>query len=577
MLLVPIQYRCSDYVQHLVRVNKEKEEAVQKARNDLQAKQLRKMEDEKIAQQDPSEPESTTTTSSLTVSSDSAANAEGCGGDVGDSQSVKGSDTDAAVAADIATPGDASKVVSDDKDSSSSSSSGGDGSSKHRKRSGTTVVFSIDNAQDEDINSCKGAQETEPLKKKARLTSHQSSLSSSGTTSGDCGDAGKSEDGGGCNSSGSKDRAEGNSHGGQSLSTNVSDITDSQKGSSTSTSCKEYSSFSSSDPQSGNGTTGSDKTKRASSAASYSDSVSSDAAVAPRGVDRSESGTGKVHHADVIIKERSRSSSKRKNSPSQQADPEATSLDTCFELDYEEVFLKSNVPQILATPSGRIVAHNEFFLRATGLSPKEVDRLTIFSLVQRAKLSNLFELVAAALRDTNEETTNASNENRERQEQQQPSSSEGESEDGVRDASTGDPSEKTLEGPLQNYAAMTLPCVNFHGSSSSSSDDDADDEDDGDDDVANDWNDRSKKDKQKRSPQNRSRKNIRMGPLFMTVTLMADEDVRKRCFHCMFTDCPGTDGALGSITPELLAMLFPGNVGQKQHQRGSNKKMRVSQ
>lgn len=37
---------------------------------------------------------------------------------------------------------------------------------------------------------------------------------------------------------------------------------------------------------------------------------------------------------------------------------------------------------------------------------------------------------------------------------------------------------------------------------------------------------------------------------------MADEDPRKRCFHCVFTDCPGTNGALGSITPELLAMLF---------------------
>ena len=37
---------------------------------------------------------------------------------------------------------------------------------------------------------------------------------------------------------------------------------------------------------------------------------------------------------------------------------------------------------------------------------------------------------------------------------------------------------------------------------------------------------------------------------------MADEDHRKRCFHCVFTDCPGTNGALGSVTPDLLAMLF---------------------
>jgi hypothetical protein len=37
---------------------------------------------------------------------------------------------------------------------------------------------------------------------------------------------------------------------------------------------------------------------------------------------------------------------------------------------------------------------------------------------------------------------------------------------------------------------------------------------------------------------------------------MNDKDPRKRCFHCVFTNCPGTNGALGSITPELLASLF---------------------
>ena len=37
---------------------------------------------------------------------------------------------------------------------------------------------------------------------------------------------------------------------------------------------------------------------------------------------------------------------------------------------------------------------------------------------------------------------------------------------------------------------------------------------------------------------------------------MPDDDVRKRCFHCVFTDCKGTEGKLGFITPELLAKLF---------------------
>jgi hypothetical protein len=45
-------------------------------------------------------------------------------------------------------------------------------------------------------------------------------------------------------------------------------------------------------------------------------------------------------------------------------------------------------------------------------------------------------------------------------------------------------------------------------------------------------------------------------PLYITVTLMTDDEPRKRCFHCVFTDSPGTNGALGSVTPELLSSLF---------------------
>ena len=43
---------------------------------------------------------------------------------------------------------------------------------------------------------------------------------------------------------------------------------------------------------------------------------------------------------------------------------------------------------------------------------------------------------------------------------------------------------------------------------------------------------------------------------FHQVTLMTDKDPRKRLFHCVFTDCPTSNGSLGSITPELLSLLF---------------------
>lgn len=46
----------------------------------------------------------------------------------------------------------------------------------------------------------------------------------------------------------------------------------------------------------------------------------------------------------------------------------------------------------------RSFAGNEFFLKAAGLSEDEVDKTTIFSLVQKDKLSTLFDIVAKSLR-----------------------------------------------------------------------------------------------------------------------------------------------------------------------------------
>lgn len=387
---------CADYVKHLVKVTNKKEEAVQKARCDLEAKR-RKLEEEK-ALQDPSEPESTT--SSLTVSSVSAASrAAG-----------------------------KSNVVSSDSDPASTA-----------KKRGATGV------------SQEGSE-----RKKPRLSSHESSVSSTGSSGGD--------------DSARKGPGE------QALSidptiSTVSELTDSNKESSL---------------NSGSDTTQSRKMRSSSKTGgktTFSTSVSSDAAVASGKEDASECDT---NHTNLIIQGRKRKLRSK----------EATSLDSNFELDYEEVFLQSNVPQILASASGRIIAWNDFFLKTTGLSNEEVDRITIFSLVQTDKLSNLFELVAASLRHSHpsDETDN-----------QKPSEE-------------GEASSEAPSRGLKDFAAITLPCVKFQPRQ----------EDD---------NEKSK-------------------PLNMTVTLMDDEDQSKRCFHCVFTDCPGTKGLLGSITPELLGMMF---------------------
>ena len=106
-------------------------------------------------------------------------------------------------------------------------------------------------------------------------------------------------------------------------------------------------------------------------------------------------------------------SKKRKHYPSSEQMPTQHG----FELDYEEVFLNSNIPQLLATTDGRILAWNKFFLKATGFDQESIKKATIFGLVKCSKLANLFEIVAKALRNKSQ--------------------------------------------PVGNYLATTLPCVKF--------------------------------------------------------------------------------------------------------------------
>jgi len=87
--------------------------------------------------------------------------------------------------------------------------------------------------------------------------------------------------------------------------------------------------------------------------------------------------------------------------PEKNAPPTLNSLDPDFVLDYGEVFDSSNVPQMIANFSGRIMAWNNFFSVATGLSDDEARKNTIFSLVRSDRLSNLFEIVAGVLRHGN--------------------------------------------------------------------------------------------------------------------------------------------------------------------------------
>ena len=422
-------------MKHLKQVNKEKEEALEKAKTYLKEKQ-REMEEENRAQQEePSDPESTT--SSLTTSSDS------------DERKAKGG-----------------KKVGPES---------ADASDVHKRK-----------AEDDVVEASKKAE------KKSRLRSHESS----GTSS--------SDDGGGL--SPAEQRVNVN----QFLS--VSDITDSNKDSSSD----------------GNSSSGGQQQQRSDTFHKVSNAEDRGSAAVASADTRETASANRDDHSDVVIAGRKRKASKHSRPSKHQ---KKTSQK--FELDYEEVFLKSNIPQILATTSGRIVAWNEFFLKATGLTANEIDRLTIFSLVQPTKLSNLFESVAAALRyGTLEPEVSEANIARATRNSAAAPAGDGRAE------SSSDNSDKPgtvgatgAARGVKNLSTITLPCASFAlrpkpvdvGGSDES---------------------------------NKQQKYFNIKPLYMTVTLMADDDPRKRCFHCVLTDCPGTNGSLGHVTPELLALLF---------------------
>jgi PAS domain-containing protein len=169
-----------------------------------------------------------------------------------------------------------------------------------------------------------------------------------------------------------------------------------------------------------------------------SSSISSDAAVASENSSRD-------HHKDVVFNNVKRAGLKR-------PPEEVASLERSFELDYEEVFDNSNTPQLIAGTSGKIVTWNRCFLKATGLSESDVERMTIFSLVKPNKLANFFEIVAEALRSNDDPSYPSSLRSKEK-----PRDEDTES---AKSSNESQPSNEP-QGRQWNYAAMTLPCIDF--------------------------------------------------------------------------------------------------------------------
>jgi hypothetical protein len=240
-------YRCADYVKHLTKSTKEKEVAVEKAKAELEMKEL-KMEEDKANLEGRSDPESVA--SSLSAMT-------------GDSRGLSGNE--------------------------------GSGVKSHKRKS-------ADGGNNGNAAASK--------KQKGAI-----SCSEDGSSGGSGSDEGQENGPGGRHNKISFAK----------MSSTVSDMTDSNMGSSES---------------------GDDKV-----AAKSSDTVpTTKAIVRGAGSEIPEHG-----HADVVVKVRKPSSGLALPVPDKLRNTEMTSLDSEFDLDYEEVFLSSNVPQLIATPAGRIV------------------------------------------------------------------------------------------------------------------------------------------------------------------------------------------------------------------------------
>ena len=250
-----------------------------------------------------------------------------------------------------------------------------------------------------------------------------------------------------------------------------------------------------------------------------------------------------------------------------------------FHYDYREVFLKSNIPQFIATLSGRIVVceymrcclltlmylllhmyssevfhrsiiftcdhfpvhiktGNDTFLLASGLSERDVQRLTLFSIVESCQLSIMYKMVARALADEKKSVVH-------------PTTADTTS---CAIAAKNDIISSSHATTTTTGQTITLKCIPFTRSSN---------------------NNNSKTNERMIARSKASMvatdsdvvitHNQASNPLYINVALMDDDDREKRCFHCILTDCPPRlNGKLGGVTPELFAKLFESpNSGTK--------------
>lgn len=172
-----------------------------------------------------------------------------------------------------------------------------------------------------------------------------------------------------------------------------------------------------------------------------------------------------------------------------------------------------------------IVTGNDIFLLACGLSERDVQRLTLFSIVESCQLSIMYKMVARALADDKKSVVHPT----------------------TADITSCAIAAKKdiISSDKEEWQTITLKCIPFTRPTN---------------------NDNSKTNKRMIA---RSKTSMAtesdvvtthqqpLNPLYVNVALMDDDDREKSCFHCILSDCPpGLKGKLGGVTPELFAKLF---------------------
>jgi hypothetical protein len=221
-----------------------------------------------------------------------------------------------------------------------------------------------------------------------------------------------------------------------------------------------------------------------------------------------------------------------------------------------------------------VTTGNHFFTAISGLKGREIKRMTIFSIVEMQNLSNLFALVATALKGTKGHPYGSSNSRNTKKSRIGGSvgtntskgevsaltptsgccnSSSGSSGDGLAEkteesskdggnsasvvenkegAKTTLPAEKetATRSKVEDCRSVTLPCIDFEHFRQAEN--------------------------EKEGTKQKYFSGLPTGQLYMTVTLMDDADESKRCFHCAFTNTAPSKESAGPITQSLLTEMF---------------------